>query len=127
MKEIDFVITWVDGSDENWQKKKRKYIEDKAGDEVHYRDWGLLRYLFRSIEKYAPWVHRVYLVTDGQTPEWLNTEHKKLVVTDHKDFIPAEYLPTFNSHTIELNLHRIRGLEEQFVYFNDDFLLTKPS
>lgn len=125
MSEIDFVITWVDGSDENWREKKREYVKERAGDEVYYRDWGLLRYLFRSIEKYAPWVRRIYLVTDGQVPRWLDTNHKKIVVTDHRDFIPAKYLPTFNSHTIELNLHRIRGLGEQFVYFNDDILLTK--
>lgn len=124
MNEIDFVIAWVDGSDEKWQKKKNEFVEDPDHDE-YYRDWGLLPYLFRSIEKYAPWVHHVYLVTDEQIPHWLNTDHPKVTVVDHKDFIPLEYLPTFNSHTIELNVYRIKGLAEQFVYFNDDFLLTK--
>lgn len=125
MNDIDFVIAWVDGNDERWQKKKNKYVKG-ADKDVHYRDWGLLPYLFRSIEKYAPWVHHVWLVTDEQIPEWLDTDYSKVSVIDHKDFIPPEYLPTFNSHTIELNLHRIKGLADQFVYFNDDCFLTTP-
>lgn len=140
MGKIDFVITWVDGSDPEWLARKKEYREaEKAGGlqetygrenstgqtDMRYRDWGMLRYLFRGIEKYAPWVHRIFLVTDRQLPEWLNTEHPKVSVVYHDAFIPAGYLPTFNSHTIELNLHRILGLSEQFVYFNDDCLLTK--
>src|SRR5699024_9004422 len=42
-----------------------------------------------------------------------------------EDYISKEYLPTFSSHPIELNLHRIDGLSERFVYFNDDVFLTK--
>ena len=59
-------------------------------------------------------------------PSWLNVANEKIVVVKHEDFIPKEYLPTFNSHTIELNLHRIKGLSEYFIYFNDDtFILDK--
>lgn len=132
MEKIDFVITWVDGADPQWLSKKKEYedadfslkkTEHEKGT-VRYRDWGLLRYLFRGIERYAPWVHHIFLVTDQQTPAWLNTDHPKISVVDHKDFIPPQYLPTFNSHTIELNLYKIPGLSEQFVYFNDDCLLT---
>lgn len=130
METIDFVITWVDGSDGEWLAKKKAYEELQAKEmkkkaDVRYRDWGLLPYLFRGIERYAPWVHRVFLVTDHQLPKWLNTGHPKVRVVYHEEFIPSAYLPTFNSHTIELNLHRIPGLSEQFVYFNDDFFLTK--
>lgn len=128
MEKIDFVITWVDGSDEKWIAKKREYerrqAETEQAEDVRYREWGLLPYLFRGIERYAPWVNHVFLVTDGQIPEWLNTDHPKVSVVYHDRFIPHEYLPTFNSHTIELNLHRIPGLSEQFVYFNDDCFLT---
>lgn len=124
MGKIDFVITWVDGADPNWQEKKKQYV--KQTEEFRYRDWELLPFLFRGIEKYAPWVNHVYLVTDEQVPVWLNTDCKKLTVVDHKEFIPREYLPTFNSHTIELNLHRIDGLAEEYVYFNDDLFLTNP-
>ena len=138
MEKIDFVITWVDGNDKKWLAKKKEYEKRQTGVEavsgeketeerekdVRYRDWGLLPYLFRGIEQYAPWVNHVFLVTDHQVPKWLNADHPKLSVVYHDEFIPACYLPTFNSHTIELNLHRIPGLSEQFVYFNDDCFLT---
>lgn len=123
-KKIDFVIIWVDGNDPQWQKEKEKY-ENKHSDnrEIRYRDWKNLKYWFRGVEKYAPWVNKIYFVTWGHIPEWLNTKNEKIVVVNHKDFIPEEYLPTFSSHVIELNLHRIKGLSEQFVYFNDDIFI----
>lgn len=125
---IDFVMIWVDGNDPAWQKEFMKY-QDDAGDrrEHRFRDMDLMRYWFRGVEQFAPWVNKVYFVTCGQRPAWLNTEHPKLVCVDHKDFIPAQYLPTFSSHAIEVNLHRIEGLSEQFVYFNDDMFLTAPT
>lgn len=126
---IDFVVPWVDGSDPAWLAEKQQYRENPGSDsgEERYRDWDLFHYWFRSIEMYAPWVRKVFLITWGHVPKWLNLEHPKLVVVNHRDYIPAEYLPTFNSHTIELNLHRIPGLAEQFVYFNDDVYLTNPT
>lgn len=69
---------------------------------------GYLKYWFRGVEKYAPWVHKIYFVTCGQKPDWLNENHDKLVLVNHEDYIPHEYLPTFSSHTIELNFHRIK-------------------
>lgn len=126
---IDFVIPWVDGSDPNWLAKKQRYCPDAGTDSsaIRYRDWGTLRYWFRGVEKFAPWVHHVWLVTDNQKPEWLNTEHEKLTLVDHRDYIPEEYLPTFSANPIELNLHRIQGLAQQFVYFNDDTFLCRPA
>lgn len=123
---IDFVITWVDGSDEAWLADKEKY-EDKVGDNRNsrYRDWDILRYLFRSIESYAGWVNKIFFVTCGHLPEWLNTENPKLVIVKHEDYIPKEFLPTFSSRTIDMNLHRIPGLSEHFVYFNDDMILLQ--
>lgn len=126
MSKIDFVITWVDGNDPEWLKQKNEYNPNKSSDisVCRYRDMGLLRYWFRAVEKYAPWVNKVHFVTWGHLPEWLNTDCEKLNVVKHSDFIPDEYLPTFSSHPIELNMHRIEGLSEQFVYFNDDFFLN---
>ena len=124
---IDFVITWVDDTDQVWLSDREKYcgVPAVSGD-CRFRNWGLLRYWFRGVEKFAPWVNTVHFVTYDHVPEWLNTNHPKINIVKHADFIPEEYLPTFNSHTIELNLHRIPGLAEQFVYFNDDvFLLDK--
>lgn len=123
---IDFVIPWVDGSDPAWRKEKYKYMgidEPDAGDE-RYRDMGILKYWFRAVEAYAPWVNQIHFITWGHLPEWMNTEHPKLHIVNHKDYIPKEYLPTFSSHPIELNLHRIPGLSEHFVYFNDDMFLN---
>lgn len=128
-EKIDFVIAWVDGNDPAWQEEKEKYtVGGQKGDkrDVRFRDWDNLQYWFRTVEIFAPWVNKIHFVTWGHVPEWLNTEHPKLNIVKHTDYIPEKYLPTFNSHTIELNLHRIEGLAEQFVYFNDDMFLTAP-
>lgn len=127
MSQIDFVITWVDGSDEKWLKQKAEYSGSVSGDNraVRFRDWEILKYWFRAVELYAPWVRKIHFVTWGHVPSWLNTEHPKLNIVKHEDFIPAKYLPTFNSNAIEWNLHRIKGLSEQFVYFNDDMFLLE--
>ncbi len=125
---IDFVIIWVDGNDPKWREVKKQYVPSMGDDdqEVRYRDWDNLQYWFRSVEKYTPWVRKIHFVTWGHLPSWLNVNHPKLHIVNHKDYIPEEYLPTFNSHTIEMNLHRIKGLAEQFVYFNDDMFINKP-
>lgn len=125
---MDFVMIWVDGNDPEWQKAFLKYAEKEEGDKriIRFRDWGTLKYWFRGVEKFAPWVDKVHFVTCGHYPEWLNLDHPKLNFVRHSDYIPPEYLPTFNSHTIELNLHRIKGLSEEFVYFNDDTFIIAP-
>ena len=125
--DIDVVVTWVDGSDPEWLKERALYSGTPVElSDVRFRDWGLMRYWFRGIEKYAPWVRKIHFVTWGHLPDWLDTANPKLHIVKHTDFIPAEYLPTFNSHTIELNLHRIEGLAERFIYFNDDIFLIRP-
>ena len=130
---VDFVVTWVDGADPKWKAEKEKYqraigIADRHRDngEERYRDWELFRYWFRAVEKYAPWVRNVYLITEGHIPEWLNLDCPKLKHICHEDYIPKEYLPTFNSNVIELNIHRIEGLSEHFISFNDDTFLAAP-
>ncbi len=123
---IDFVIIWVDGNDKEWQKTKAKYMPQDKQDAgmSRYRDWDNLKYWFRGVEKFAPWVNKIHFITCGQCPEWLNAKHPKLNMVNHTDYIPKQYLPTFSSHPIELNIHRIEGLSEQFVYFNDDIFIT---
>lgn len=127
---IDFVIIWVDGSDPEWRKEKNSFkgllTKEEDDSEHRYRDWDNLRYWFRGVEKFCPWVRTIHFVTWGHLPSWLNTENSKLRIVNHKDYIPSQYLPTFSSHTIELNLHRIDGLSEHFVYFNDDMFIIKP-
>ena len=126
---VDFVVTWVDESDTEWLIEKNNYFSrlqsgnKSSNTNCRYRDWGWFRYWFRAVEKYAPWVRYVWLVTYGHTPEWLDLDNPKLRVIRHDEFIPAEYLPTFSSRCIELNLWRIKELSEHFVYFNDDMYL----
>lgn len=132
MEPIDFIVTWVDGSDPVWLEEKEKYVNEEqsrtkgVAGENRYNDNGLLCYWFRGVEKFAPWVNKIYFVTYGHLPNWLNINNPKLVVVKHEDFLPDEYRPTFNSNTITLNLHRIPGLSERFVYFNDDMFLVSP-
>lgn len=126
---IDFVITWVDGGDKAWRKEKAKYdpAVGNDDDEERYRDWELLKYWFRGVEKFAPWVRKIHFITWGHLPEWLDTSHPKLHIVRHEDYIPREYLPVFNSNVLEIYMHRIEGLSERFVYFNDDFFFIRKT
>ena len=129
--EIDFVIPWVDGNAPVWRADKNRHWAMEKGEnwadgnaEARFRDWDNLQYWFRGVEKFAPWVNHIYFVTYGHVPKWLNCSHPKLTVVRHEDYIPKEYLPVFSVNPIEINLHRIKGLSENFVYFNDDTFLT---
>lgn len=126
--DIDIVVTWVDMNDPTWQQEFAKYsnktINEKNGvSDARFRDYGLLKYWFRGIEKFAPWIRKIHFVTVGQKPAWLNTDNPRINLVDHKDFIPERFLPTYNSVVIERYMHRIPGLADHFVYFNDDFYI----
>lgn len=126
-EKIDIVILWVDGNDSEWLKEKNRYLRSKVDSNINrYRDCENLQYLFRGIEKYAPWVNKIFFVTWGHIPKWLDIKNEKLKIVKHENFIPLEYLPTFNSNVIEINLHRIKNLSSKFILFNDDlFILRK--
>ncbi len=129
--DIDFVITWVDMNDPAWQADFNRYAHRKGNSSngtspARFRDHGLLRYWFRGVETFAPWVRKIHFVTCGQQPSWLATHHPKLHLVRHADIIPQQFLPTYNSGVIERYLHRIPGLAEHFVYFNDDFFIVRP-
>lgn len=126
--DIDIVVLWVDGNDPSWQKRFNTYAPvnkqiDIDLSEERFRDWDCLKYWFRGVEQFAPWVRTVHLVTDDQVPDWLNKECPKLHLVSHKEYMLAENLPTFNACAIEDNLHRIEGLSEHFIFFNDDMYL----
>lgn len=125
-EKIDFVVTWLDSTDSKWRADYIKYKSESEGraELARFRENGLFKYWFRAVERYAPWVNKVFLVTNGKNPEWLNINNPKLVLIKHSDYIPNKYLPTFNSRTIEFFLYRIPGLSERFVYFNDDVILN---
>jgi len=101
MEKIDFVITWVNDNDPVWQKSFRTYLpQSQYTDDVsyiRYRNWDNLRYWFRGVEKFAPWVNKIHFITCGQMPDWLNLKAPKLHWVEHSDYIPTENLPTFNT------------------------------
>ncbi len=130
---IDFVITWSDYDNVDWLNEKEKYyrltdthMTDIDNPVERYRNWELLAFWLRGVEEYAPWVHAIYIVTCGHKPDCLDISNSRIRFVTHDDYIPSEYLPTFCSDVIELNLFRIKDLSEHFVYFNDDCFLTKP-
>ena len=134
---IDLIYCWVDGNDPDIKKKKRKKLQECQIDGRHKfhkkefnnktrdRDNQELKYSLRSVEKYMPWINHIYIVTDGQTPEWLKL-NSHVSIVDHREIIPSKYLPTFNSLVIESHLHMIPNLSERFIYSNDDLLLFQP-
>ena len=133
---IDAVYTWVDGSDPAWRTRKLRALHEngwvagtneQAANDSRFHSRDELRYSLRSLHAYAPWIRHVYLVTDGQTPAWLDTTRSDLTVVDHREiFGDTGRLPTFNSQAIESRLHRIPGLAEHFLYLNDDVFLGRP-
>ncbi|GAU70544.1 phosphotransferase [Streptomyces sp. NBRC 110611] len=131
---IDVVYTWVDGTDPEWLARKEKVqaehgmlAAESAGSAARFRSRDELRYSLRSLDMHAPWVRNIYLVTDDQTPDWLDTDHPRVRVVSHREiFGDTGRLPSFNSHAIESRLHRIEGLSEHFLYFNDDVFVGRP-
>lgn len=127
---VDLVYLWVDGSDKNWLEKKNKYLPKdeqlsiEATDKCRSRDNNELKFSLRSVEKYLSWVNHIYIVTDNQIPKWLDLSNPKISVVFHKDFMPEEVLPTFNSDVIEQYLYKINGLSEHFLYANDDMFIN---
>lgn len=114
----------VDGENPN---ENDAVSEDDAIGENRFRDNNELKYSLRSIEKYAPWIRHIYVVTDNQIPSWLNLDNRKLTLVTHEDiFRNKSVLPTFSSPSIEANLHRIPGLSKKFIYLNDDVMFGAP-
>ncbi len=98
-----------------------------AANDSRYISRDELRYSLRSLDMYADWVRHVYLVTDNQVPAWLDTTNPRLTVVSHQElFGDRGRLPTFNSHAIESQLHRIDGLSEHYLYLNDDVFFGRP-
>lgn len=129
--EIDIVITWVDMNDPEWQQEFAKYSANKGNTKngvscARFRDFGFLKYWFRGVERFAPWVRKIHFVTSGQKPEWLDVNNPKIHMVSHKDYIPHRFLPTYNSVVIERYIHKIPDLAEHFIYFNDDFYIIRP-
>ena len=129
--EIDLVYLWVNGNDPVWQAKRNAFIgktEEKSSTncEGRYADNDELKYSLRSVELYAPWIRKIFIITDNQTPEWLDTSNPKIRIVDHKEIMPPQSLPCFNSSVIEHFICRIPDLAEHYLYANDDMFINKP-
>ena len=132
---VDIVYTWVDGNDKIWQSKKEKILKkygiyenssDVSG-KKRFSNNNELKYSLRSVQKYCPWVRYIYIVTDNQTPDWINTDNNNLKIIDHKEIFGKNILPTFNSNAIEMRLKYIKGISDNFLSFNDDFFIGKKT
>jgi hypothetical protein len=125
-KEIDAVYTWVNHADLTWQQNWLKAFPENEFDPDRYTSNDELKYSLRSLNKYAPWLNKIYIVSNCNQPSWI-INHPKIVWVDHSEIFPdPECLPTFNSHSIETCLHKISELNEHFIYLNDDFILNHP-
>ena len=132
---IDMVYLWCDGSDPKFKAKRQSMmkkmgkmtgdVKQNIGKERTMNN-DELKYSLRSLEKYANWIRNIYIVTDEQVPDWLNTNNPRIHIVDNKDIIPSQFLPTFNSNVIEFGLHNIKGLSEHFLYGNDDMMFGNP-
>ena len=130
---IDLVYLWVDGNDPKWRAKRNRYM-DVGGDfaqqglvEGRWAENDELRYSLRSIELYAPWINHIFIVTDGQTPSWLDTSNPRISIVDHSDILPAEALPVFSSNAIASCIYKIPGPSEHAIPGNDHTLLNAPT
>lgn len=130
--DIDLVYLWVDGNDKEWLARKYAFLGKKmdiitdATSFARNANNEELRYSLRSVEKYAPWIRKIFILTDQQTPQWLNPENEKVQIVDIREILPSEALPCYNSVVIEHFLYRIPGLAEHFIYSNDDMFLNRP-
>ena len=133
---VDIVYTWVDGADPAWRARMHAAMESadlrttepSALAESRFTSRDELKFSLRSLEYYASWANHIYIVTDGQVPDWLNTDHPKVSVVDHREiFADPTVLPVFNSHAIESQLHHIDGLSDRYVYLNDDCFFLRPT
>ena len=137
---IDAVITWVDGRDPNFRRKRNKYLNEIEVKQINkptrFHEVGELYFVIKSIFKFAPFIRTIHIVTDDQIPEvidkskgWSKYYRDKIKVVDHKEIFREykEVLPSFNILSIESLLYKIIGLAEHFIYFNDDMFLIKPT
>lgn len=132
---IDIVVPFYNDSDSIWRNIMYEYMAKEGSNdrqvtgEERYRDWECFKYFFRGIEENCKWVNKVFLVvaSETQVPEWLDTNNPKLRIVYHREFIPEELLPTFNTMTIEVYLSKIKDLSDNYIYCNDDYFFLNPT
>lgn len=123
--ELDIVYNYVNGNDKEWVNRRSRYVLDRNNSECRFRDNRELMYSLRSVEKYAPWIRKIFILMDSRVPEWLNTDNDRIVIVDHQEFMPEQLLPCYNSNVIEAHLAEIPGLSDIFLYANDDMFFGR--
>ena len=133
MEKIDAVITWVDGSEPNYQRKLKEYLTDKNTLKRQYFQANEINLCVASIVKYAPFIRKIFIVTDKQRPNLDSIKHlvtlDKVEIIDHEEIFREnkDCLPTFNIRSIDALLFKIKNLSDKFIYFNDDMFLVKET
>jgi Stealth protein CR2, conserved region 2/Stealth protein CR1, conserved region 1 len=132
--DVDLVYLWVSGQDPKHREKRNHWLRQYGlppkvfNPDIRYVEEDELRYSLRSVEAFAPWARKIFIITDDQKPSWLNTAHPKVHLVSQESIIPRpEWSPTFNSVAIEAQLHLIPGLAEHFIHINDDFFFGQPT
>ncbi|KLO29872.1 stealth family protein [Mycobacterium haemophilum] len=129
--DIDLVFSWVDGSDPEFRARRAAQMSHHVvgeGDDAdaRIRQIDELKYALRSVNMFAPWIRRIFIATDSAPPAWL-ADHPMITIVPAEDhFSDRSALPTYNSHAVESQLHRIPDLSEHFLYSNDDMFFGRP-
>jgi hypothetical protein len=138
---IDAVLTWVDGSDPGLQAKQARYLPRRSASVnssvTRFASCDEIFYALASLLRFAPYLNRIHIVTDGQTPDVFDRLRarfgpapvEKIGIVDHRDIFRGHetFLPSFNSRSIETMLHRVPDLAPRYIYLNDDFFLLRPT
>ncbi len=131
--EVDIVYLWVSGDDPDFRARRDRYAASLGrvvSPTVHterHLEVDELRYSLRSVELFAPWIRRIFIVTDNQVPTWLDTSNERVTVVNQNEIFPnPDWLPNYNSAAIESQIHLIPGLSEYYLTANDDTFLGKP-
>ena len=133
MEKIDAVITWVDGSEPSYQRKIKEHLTNNDTIKRQYLQANEINLCVASIVKYAPFIRKIFIVTDKQSPNLDSVKHivskEKIEIVDHEEIFRdnKEFLPTFNIRSIDALLFKIKDLSEKFIYFNDDMFLVKKT
>ena len=126
---IDLVYLWVDGNNPEWLAKRAAFLDGKTDNSLtnsrSYLNNDELKYSLRSVERYAPWIRNIFILSDNQKPKWLDISNPKIKIIDQNDILPNKSLPCFNSNVLEHFLYKIPNLSEHFLLSNDDMFLNR--
>lgn len=128
--DIDYVFTWVNSEDLDWQEMYSQYkpnVQNDGNSLSRFKNREELKFALRSLEENAPWIRKIFVVSNCKPPKWLDITHPKIKWVYHEEIFSSDALPTFSSHAIEANLHKIKDLSNYFIYSNDDFFLARKT